>query len=226
MFRRSLVLSAIVHAALLAAFSIYPLLPHHPVIVGPLVVSLITPAESAPEAPASQARAEPRAQTRLKPEAKPEKRRPAQTEIAKTQESPSAAKTQATVKPEPEQVPETVSETRPGEVPSSPADGGPLSVARVDEPFAYDYYLEAVIGRISEKWAPPAGVSAQTTVTVRFRIMPQGRVYETAVEGPSAIPFFDRSAQDAIMRAQPFPPFPPAYRGRWLTLHLKFVYGG
>ena len=106
---------------------------------------------------------------------------------------------------------------------------GPLQIAGVDEgAFASDYYLQTVIGRISSAWAPPAGVNglqAETAVLIRFRIMAHGQVSQAEVETSSGIPLFDRSAQDAVLRARPFPPFPPAYRGKWLTLHLRFVYG-
>jgi outer membrane biosynthesis protein TonB len=35
---------------------------------------------------------------------------------------------------------------------------------------------------------------------------------------------FDRSAIEAVMRAQPFPPFPLDYAGRGLTVHLRFTF--
>jgi TonB family protein len=55
--------------------------------------------------------------------------------------------------------------------------------------------------------------------------MANGRVPLVEVETPSSIDFFDRSAREAVMRAQPFPPLPSTYGGRWLMVHLKFQLG-
>jgi TonB family protein len=107
--------------------------------------------------------------------------------------------------------------------------GGPLQVsAGIDEPgFGYDYYLQALIGKISETWRPPAGLPSEalgTVATLRFHLSSEGRVQQVDVETASPFPIFDRSALDAIMRAQPFPPFPPGYGGRSLTVHMKFTF--
>ncbi len=107
--------------------------------------------------------------------------------------------------------------------------GGPFQVtAGIDEPgFGYDYYLQALIGKISETWRPPAGLPSDaqgTNATLRFRLTAEGRVQQVDVETPSAYALFDRSALEAITRAQPFPPFPPGYAGRGLTVHMKFTF--
>jgi protein TonB len=107
--------------------------------------------------------------------------------------------------------------------------GGPLQLsAGIDEPgFGYDYYLQALIGKISETWRPPAGMPSDAlgaSATLRFRLTAEGRVQQVDVETQSAFALFDRSALEAITRAQPFPPFPPGYAGRGLTVHLKFTF--
>ncbi len=99
---------------------------------------------------------------------------------------------------------------------SAQGDGGP---------FVYDYYLHALSERISKVWVPPtalAGRGGETAATVRFRVMSNGSVPIAEVESPSSIEIFDRSAREAVLRAQPFPPLPPAYGGRWLMVHLTF----
>ena len=111
----------------------------------------------------------------------------------------------------------------------APAAAVPLQVsAGIDEPgFGYDYYLEALIGKISETWRPPAGLPSEaqgTNATLRFRLTAEGRVQQVDVEMPSTFPIFDRSALEAITRAQPFPPFPPGFAGRGLTVHMKFTF--
>ncbi len=108
-------------------------------------------------------------------------------------------------------------------------DGGPLQITGVEEgQFASDYYLDSVIGRISATWTPPTrggGNPGERAAVLKFRIMAHGQVLKAEIETSSGNPAFDKSAQEAVMRAQPFPPFPPAYRGQWLTLHLRFVFG-
>jgi periplasmic protein TonB len=107
--------------------------------------------------------------------------------------------------------------------------GGPLQVsAGIDEPgFGYDYYLQALIGKISETWRPPAGLPSEalgTNAMLRFRLTADGRVQQVDVETPSTFPIFDRSALEAITRAQPFPPFPAGFTGHGLTVHMKFTF--
>ena len=108
--------------------------------------------------------------------------------------------------------------------------GSPLQLlAQTDGgAFVYDYYLQTVAEMISRAWEPPAGLterSGETSAVIRFRILANGRVPVADVETASAIEVFDRSARAAVLRAQPFPPLPPSYSGRWLTIHLKFAYG-
>lgn len=108
--------------------------------------------------------------------------------------------------------------------------GSPLSLmAQTDGgAFVYDYYLQTVAEMISRAWEPPAGLTervGETTATIRFRILANGRVSVAEVETASALDVFDRSARAAVLRAQPFPPLPATYGGRWLMIHLKFAYG-
>jgi TonB family protein len=94
--------------------------------------------------------------------------------------------------------------------------------------FVYDYYLQTVAEMISRAWEPPAGLTeraGETSAVIRFRILANGRVTVADVETASALDVFDRSARAAILRAQPFPPLPATYGGRWLMIHLKFAYG-
>lgn len=108
--------------------------------------------------------------------------------------------------------------------------GSPLSLmAETDGgSFVYDYYLQTVAEMISRAWEPPAGLTertGETSAVLRFRILANGRVTAADVETASTLDVFDRSARAAILRAQPFPPLPATYGGRWLMIHLKFAYG-
>ncbi|MFH1144887.1 MAG: TonB family protein [Candidatus Eisenbacteria bacterium] len=222
LFRRSLILSGILHFVLLLVLTFLPVWPRRTIVTAdaPFVVSLRAVSEPLPGPVAPPVRQRPPEETRP-----PERRRLEQTDMVKTTDRASPAQTRATEKPQERPAPEPEREA-PADTLSPIAATGPLELASVDdEQFTYDYYLQSVIGLVSEAWSPPAGLSGETVAMIRFRIMAQGQVHQAEIETPSGVPLFDRTARDAVMRAQPFPPFPPAYRGRWITLHLRFIYG-
>lgn len=187
----------------------------------PLLVSLVTlPEEARPAAPAPVTVPEPQ------PERPVEKPRQARTE------EPDAPREAVRKKPPERESPPAVTppaEAKPQPAPEASQPPGPEGPVRMnvqvdEQAFVYDYYLQALVAKISQAWRPPAGLAAGegASATLRFRITTQGRVSQVEVETSSALPVFDRSAVEAVQRAQPLPPFPPAYRGRWLTVHLRF----
>lgn len=219
-FRRSLTLSAGVHVVVLIVVSLSPSC-RSPAVgqeMAPIAFEFL-PQETPPEEP-------PAAEPQPKPEPKevppPETSEPAETKLPEQEPEPQPEEPPAPDRPEPE--PEETAP--PPDTSAAAVPPAPVALARVDEPqFAYDYYLQTVVGKVSEAWQPPAGLAARdapTEATLVFRISPQGRVVRAEVEEPSPVALFDRSAAEAIHRAQPYPPFPPAYRGRWLTIHLRF----
>jgi protein TonB len=89
------------------------------------------------------------------------------------------------------------------------------------EPFPYDYYLQRLLGTIEANWfRPPAPEGTQCRVLCR--IDRGGRLLESGIEAPSAVPAFDRAALRAVYAAAPFPPLPQGFGGATLTLHLDF----
>ncbi len=204
-FRRSLVASAVIHLLFLFAFTVAP--PWRRASgweTAPLMVSLVSLPDPAPRAEVKKAPA--------KTQPKPKKTTPPKKKTEKP-----APKLKDPVKKKEEPKPET----------KEPPPREALQVtAQVDEAsFIYDYYLTTVAGKISEAWRPPqiaTGSEGGETTTLRFRIDRTGRVTALAVEDPSAWKLFDRSAEEAVLVAQPFPPLPPRYSGQWLTLHLRF----
>lgn len=209
--RRSMTVSSVLHLTLLLVFTIMPAWPRHMHWESaPLVVSLVSlPVPAPPDPPAPKPRPEPQ-----KPKIKAEK-----TPAPKTQPKPE-------LKPPPDPPRE---EAPPDSTKALAVEKDLRVTARVDEQqFVYDYYLQVVAAKISAVWEPPAGLLAggrQTITTVRFRILREGHVHGVTIEESSPLPLFDRSTQEAVLRAQPFPPFPPGYAGRWLTVHLRFAHG-
>jgi protein TonB len=215
--------SGALHMALLLVFTIFPASPRHlDWESAPLVVSLVSLPAPAPEEP-PKVTPKPREKAPQLPKEKPKKK--PETPKEKPKEKPKPPKSE----------PKPVKQTPRTEVPDSLARQQPEAealkvTARVDESqFVYDYYLQVVAGKISEVWEPPAGFlgeMGEIAAAVKFRILREGRVQAVEVESPSPVALFDRSAREAVLRAQPFPPLPPGYGGRWLTVHLRFVSGG
>jgi protein TonB len=228
-FRRSLVASAVIHLLFLFAFTVAP--PWRRASgweTAPLMVSLVSLPDPAPRAEVKKAPAktQPKPKKITPPKKKTEKPAPKLKDPVKKKEEPKPetkepspeAPSQAADLPDPKPADTPVAKTPPRE--------GLQVTARVDEAsFTYDYYLTTVAGKISEAWRPPqvaTGSEGGPMTTLRFRIDRTGRVTALAVEDPSAWKLFDRSAEEAVLVAQPFPPLPPRYSGQWLTLHLRF----
>jgi TolA protein len=89
------------------------------------------------------------------------------------------------------------------------------------EPFPYDYYLQRLLGAIEGNWFRPPAPDG-TRCRVLCRIDRDGRLLESGIEAPSAVPAFDRAALRAVYAAAPFPPLPQGFGGATLTLHLDF----
>jgi len=90
-----------------------------------------------------------------------------------------------------------------------------------DEPFPYDYYLQRLLGAIEANWFRPPAPEG-TRCRVLCRIDRGGRLVESGIESPSAVPAFDRAALRAVYAAAPFPPLPQGFGRATLTLHLDF----
>lgn len=79
-------------------------------------------------------------------------------------------------------------------------------------------YLARVQARISGFWtAPPIDISGKSlSVTVRFRLMRDGRAGSVVIEKSSGNAYYDMAAQRAVQSANPFPPFPPGLPDSYL----------
>jgi periplasmic protein TonB len=234
LYRRSVLASVILHCTLLICFASIPSC-NRPArwdaasVIPVALVNLPVPKPEIKKTVTQPKRQPTKQKTVTKPRETPKpKPKPPAAEKKKT-EAPKIEKKQPPKQQEvaktPEPQPEPVKQDPPA--PTPVADEQKQLTSRVDEStFAYDYYLQIIRGQISQAWQPPAGFTGMgesSGAMLRFRIDRQGRVSGIGVEESSPLRRFDESARMAIMAAQPFPPFPPAYKGQWLTVHLRFA---
>lgn len=232
LLRRSLVASGVLHLVGLIVISIAWAGPRQmPWRQAPMMVSLVTLPEPEPAAPAAPPRREVRREPEEKPKPKPEPK-PVETPPPKPKPDPPKPEPDAPVlkeaakKKQPEPAPQEAAPEPAPPAPEPQASPASLDVsAQVEEDFPFSYYLALVQQKIAKEWEPPAGTptgEASPLATLRFRIDRQGLVSGVQVEEASASALYDRSAHDALLRAQPLQPLPATYQGRWLTVHLRF----
>jgi protein TonB len=93
-----------------------------------------------------------------------------------------------------------------------------------DESFRFAYYLEVLRERIGYTWTPPMlfGVKNDVVATVYFKIARDGSISDEKIEKTSSQELFDRAALRAIKLADPLPPLPAGFKGRYLGVHFEF----
>ena len=71
-------------------------------------------------------------------------------------------------------------------------------------------YFQMIQQRVKDEWAVPDALLTEEGLRaiIRVKIDKNGRILETKVEKSSGNPYFDRSALQAIARAEPLPPPP------------------
>ena len=73
-------------------------------------------------------------------------------------------------------------------------------------------WLRRFIAQIRSNWfIPYAAMSMHGHVVVTFFVHKDGRISAVAVQGPSSVDAFNRSAQNAILASNPTQPLPPEY---------------
>lgn len=89
------------------------------------------------------------------------------------------------------------------------ADQLPLAVQECMGHPATDEYLRALHKEVIDRWKLPSRSHPNQTVTIEFRLLPNGEVADPTVVNPSDSRFAD-SALEAIRASSPFPPLPDA----------------
>jgi periplasmic protein TonB len=91
--------------------------------------------------------------------------------------------------------------------------------------FPFPWYIESVMTKIEINWFKPAIADSQEHVAVvYFEITRAGQVTNLKVEQSSGIPALDRSAENAVLGAEPFPPLPNQWTEPMLSFRLNFNY--
>jgi TonB family protein len=91
-------------------------------------------------------------------------------------------------------------------------------------------YLSRVIQSIKNNWYNLIPEEARSPlykhgkVTIRFLIMPGGKVAGLFVETPSGDIPLDRAAYGGITASDPFSPLPHEFHGPYLALRIRFFY--
>ena len=86
----------------------------------------------------------------------------------------------------------------------------------------YDKYIGMIRSKITRNWRRPPGTVSGLQVTLRVKLFPGGGVADVRVDRSSGDPVYDRSAQEALLAADPLPvPSGKAF-DRFRTLNLKF----
>jgi colicin import membrane protein len=108
----------------------------------------------------------------------------------------------------------------PGEETASGVIAGEFTGGRV--PLSFSLYYEAVWERIRSNWALPSLESRGLKAVVALRIARDGAIERIELENGSGDERFDRSALSAVRAANPLPPLPGDYLGRWHEVGIRF----
>jgi len=117
------------------------------------------------------------------------------------------------------------SPTEPILQPKTPAasESGGLKIDTKDFPFAY--YLTILQNRVQNYWQPPYQTSTQQekmSTVVGFQVLRNGKIVNVSVEKSSGRYLYDQAAQRAVYSANPLPPLPDEFSGKFLSVHIEF----
>jgi len=99
---------------------------------------------------------------------------------------------------------------------------GSLTVAPVNQEFAYNYYFAQIQSRIEESWTrSPVGSDAHAVIF--FTIHSDGSISDLRVRESSAFDTFDLAALRAVQNAAPFAPLPRAYTLNHSSLEVTWI---
>ncbi len=84
-------------------------------------------------------------------------------------------------------------------------------------------YYNRLWDHVKERWTVPPGVQGRNlTVIVSVVMDRSGRILDAAIEASSGSEAFDRSALQALERAQPLPPMPDVLPDATLDIGFRF----
>lgn len=87
-------------------------------------------------------------------------------------------------------------------------------------------YYSIIHDKVQEQWIYPEGFELKKiSIIVGIRIDKNGKLLELAVEQSSGNKRFDESLLNAVKKAEPFPPLPRDFEGKYLETGLRFCPG-
>ncbi len=99
---------------------------------------------------------------------------------------------------------------------------GSLTVAPVNQEFAYNYYYAQIQSRIEESWTrSPVGSDAHAVIL--FTIHSDGGISDLRVRDSSGFDTYDLAALRAVQNAAPFAPLPRAYTLNHTSLEVTWI---
>ena len=99
---------------------------------------------------------------------------------------------------------------------------GSLTVAPVNQEFAYDYYFAQIQSRIEGAWTrSPVGGDAHAVIF--FTIHSDGSISDLRVRDSSGFDTYDLAALRAVENAAPFAPLPRAYTLNHTSLEVTWI---
>lgn len=100
------------------------------------------------------------------------------------------------------------------------ASSNKATIGVEDPNFTYGYYLNQVVGQISQNWSRPPVGSEIKQALFHFRIERNGTITDLRLVEPSKSDIFDRKAERAIEASSPLPPLPKSYKQSSLGINL------
>ena len=97
------------------------------------------------------------------------------------------------------------------------------TVSTDDQSFPFPQYLAMIQSRVEREWQKPRKPTAGMRCVVNFEIDRYGNSGKLNLQISSDDREFDFSAMQAVERAAPFPPLPPAYSQPVLNVHFEFI---
>jgi colicin import membrane protein len=89
---------------------------------------------------------------------------------------------------------------------------------------ALSQYVPMIRQKVQRHWTRPPGTTGVTSAQVRVRLTPTGEVLSAEVVGSSGNPIFDRSVENAVLKASPLPiPTEPGINERFRDIQFKFI---
>jgi colicin import membrane protein len=89
---------------------------------------------------------------------------------------------------------------------------------------ALSQYVPMIRQKVQRHWTRPPGATAGMFAQVRVRLTPTGEVLSAEVVGSSGNPIFDRSVENAVLKASPLPiPQEAGINERFRDIQFKFI---